>query len=206
MPEQIDVRIGKSKAELKKTFLKLLRENAFDRISVMQICKEANITRGTFYKYYEDKYELLYSIIIDIRKMISSKYHEMIDSKRAENDPDGCLVELIEMMIDLCIENKEILTNLYADQDNSMVEYILKTAVDKFAKHIIELYSLKANLKYPSSLISAMFVGGTANLIMEWLKNEENYPKEMLINLIMDTLSIVCTKEAIFIDSNSKTE
>lgn len=200
MAEQIDVRIGKSKSELKRAFLKLLRENAFDRISVMQICNEANITRGTFYKYYEDKYELLYAIILDIRKMISSKYHEMIDEKRAEKDPDGCLAEIVEMMVDLCLENKAILTNLYADQDNAMVEYILKAAVDKFVKHIIELYSLKANLKYPSHLISAMFVGGTANLVLEWLKNEEEYPKQMLIDLIMDTLSIVCSKEAIFVD------
>ena len=203
MSEQVDVRISKSKAELKKAFLKLLQENAFDRISVMQICKEANITRGTFYKYYEDKYELLYAIIMDIRKKISSKYHEMIDSKRAEADPDGCLVELADMMISLCDENKAILTNLYADQDNSMVEYILKAAVDKFVKHILELYSLKANLKYPANLISAIFVGGTTNLVYEWLRNEENYSKQMIIDLIMDTLSIVCTKEAILVDKKT---
>ena len=200
--EQIDARIGKSKAELKKAFLNLLKNNAIDHISVLQICKEANITRGTFYKYYEDKYELLYEIILDIRKLISSKYHEMIDSKRAEEDPDGCLAELAELMINLCVENKAILTNLYADQDNAMVEYILKTAIDKFVKHVIELYSLKANLKYPSDLISAIFVGGTANLVMEWLKNEQEYSKQMIIDLIMDTLSIVCTKEAIFVDKN----
>ena len=200
MTEQIDVRISKSKSELKKAFLKLLQENAFDRISVMQICKEANITRGTFYKYYEDKYELLYAVILDIRKLISSKYHEMIDSKRAEQDPDGCLAELAELMINLCAENKAILLNLYADQDNAMVEYILKAAVDKFVTHVIELYSLKANLKYPSNLISAVFVGGTANLVFEWLKNEENYSKQMIIDLIMDALSIVCAKEAIFVD------
>ena len=126
----------------------------------------------------------------------------MIDSKRAEEDPDGCLAELAELMINLCVENKAILTNLYADQDNAMVEYILKTAIDKFVKHVIELYSLKANLKYPSDLISAIFVGGTANLVMEWLKNEQEYSKQMIIDLIMDTLSIVCTKEAIFVDKN----
>lgn len=198
--EQVDARISKSKAELKKAFLKLLKDNAFDRISVMQICKEANITRGTFYKYYEDKYELLYAIIIDTRKRISTTYHEMIDSNRAENDPDGCLKELIEMMIDLCLENKDILINLYADQDNSMIEYILKTAVDKFVKHVIDLYSLKANLKYPSSLVSAIIVGGTTNLVNEWLTNENDYPKQMLIDLVMDIFSTVGTKEAIFVD------
>ncbi|MBO4623196.1 MAG: TetR/AcrR family transcriptional regulator [Bacilli bacterium] len=198
--EQVDARIGKSKAELKKAFLKLLKENAFDHISVLQICKEANITRGTFYKYYEDKYELLYAIILDIRKLVSNKYHEMIDSNRAENDPDGCLKELIEMMIDLCLENKDILINLYADQDNSMIEYILKSAVDKFVKHVLDLYALKANLKYPSSLVSAIIVGGTSNLVNEWLTNEQDYPKQMLIDLIMDIFSIACSKEAIFVD------
>lgn len=206
MAEQIDIRIEKSKSELKSAMLKLLRQNAFDRITVMQICKEANITRATFYKYYEDKYELIYAIILDIRAEISNKYHEMIESKRAESDPNGCLRELTEMLIDLCVENKTILTNLDHDQDNSMVEFILKTAVDKFVKHIIELYSLKGHLKYPVDLTSAIFVGAAENLIIEWLTNEKEYPKQMLINMVIDALEIVCEKDAIFVDESVYTK
>ena len=37
----------------------LLAEQTFEKITVMEICKQAKVNKMTFYKYHEDKYEAL---------------------------------------------------------------------------------------------------------------------------------------------------
>lgn len=48
---------------IREAFFTLLREKGFDRLTVTDICKLADINRGTFYLHYEDKYSLLNTLI-----------------------------------------------------------------------------------------------------------------------------------------------
>lgn len=40
----------------------LLNTHYFDMLTVQQLCAEAEINRSTFYRYFEDKYDLLYHL------------------------------------------------------------------------------------------------------------------------------------------------
>ena len=42
-----------------RTFLELLQEQSFEKITIKEICTRANYPRATFYNYFEDKYDLL---------------------------------------------------------------------------------------------------------------------------------------------------
>ena len=48
---------------IREAFFKLLREKGFEKITVTDVCREANINRGTFYLHYVDKYDLLNAMI-----------------------------------------------------------------------------------------------------------------------------------------------
>ena len=50
---------------IRKSFFELLRETGFAKITVADICRRAEINRGTFYLHFEDKYALLDSLIDD---------------------------------------------------------------------------------------------------------------------------------------------
>lgn len=47
---------------IKETFLDLLQENNINKITVKEICDNADINRATFYRYYTDIYDLLKKI------------------------------------------------------------------------------------------------------------------------------------------------
>src|SRR5690606_13809067 len=47
---------------IQNSFLKLLQEKPFTKVSVRDITTHAAINRGTFYLHYEDKYDLLHQI------------------------------------------------------------------------------------------------------------------------------------------------
>ena len=54
-----DLRIKRTKNLLVKALFELLAEKSIDKISVLDICDRAAVHRTTFYKHYEDKYDLL---------------------------------------------------------------------------------------------------------------------------------------------------
>lgn len=66
---------GSKKADLlKATALQLFTKHGIKRISVEEICKTANVSKMTFYKYYENKTVL---VKIIVREMMEVEIHEM---------------------------------------------------------------------------------------------------------------------------------
>jgi len=55
----MDRRIQKTRQAIVKTFVELLNEKGFDKITINDIATRANINRGTFYLHYVDKFDLL---------------------------------------------------------------------------------------------------------------------------------------------------
>lgn len=58
-----DRRARYTRGVIREAFFKLLKEKGFARVSVADLCREADISRGTFYLHYEDKYELVRALI-----------------------------------------------------------------------------------------------------------------------------------------------
>lgn len=59
----IDRRILKSQEAIKSALVKLMSQKEFDKITVKDICIEANVGNRTFYLHYLDKYNLLDKLV-----------------------------------------------------------------------------------------------------------------------------------------------
>jgi AcrR family transcriptional regulator len=62
MPK-VDRRIAKSKEAIKKALIELMSEKNFDDITIQDISDRANVSRGTIYLHYVDKFDLLDKLI-----------------------------------------------------------------------------------------------------------------------------------------------
>lgn len=71
-----------TRKRIEQTYLNLIFEKKWDRITVKELCSRANITRGTFYQYYGDIYELMEQIQNSILEEMSRKYQEMSGNPR----------------------------------------------------------------------------------------------------------------------------
>jgi len=60
---KVDRRILKSQEAIKNAFIELMSEKDFDKITVKDICKGANVGNRTFYLHYLDKFDLLDKLI-----------------------------------------------------------------------------------------------------------------------------------------------
>lgn len=63
---KVDKRIASTKEALKWSLLKIMRDEPITRIAVKDICKRANVSRGTFYLHYRSPYALLEEIEIEL--------------------------------------------------------------------------------------------------------------------------------------------
>ena len=54
----MDRRVKYTKMIIRETFINLLEKKSINKITVSEICKEADINRATFYRYYLDVYDL----------------------------------------------------------------------------------------------------------------------------------------------------
>nr|MDH3154144.1 TetR/AcrR family transcriptional regulator [Bacillus licheniformis] len=76
-----DRRVKRTKKMIRDALSELMKNKAFEEISVTDITKKADINRGTFYLHYEDKYDLLdqseEEIIQEINKIAKRSIHSM---------------------------------------------------------------------------------------------------------------------------------
>jgi len=60
--EQIDLRIRRTHKFLQEAMIELITEKGFEAITVGDIAERAMINRATFYRHYQDKYDLVAKI------------------------------------------------------------------------------------------------------------------------------------------------
>ncbi len=56
------------------SYLALIRHKKWDKISVIEICRYTEITRGTFYQYFSDIYDLMEQIETSLLDEIAERY------------------------------------------------------------------------------------------------------------------------------------
>ena len=91
-----DLRVKKTNKLIKDSFLKLLEEKGYSKVSVTDITNKAMINRNTFYLHYVDKEDLIDKLIFDTYKEKETKISNIIMTHIINNFRNpGKLQELI---------------------------------------------------------------------------------------------------------------
>ncbi|MBC1920421.1 TetR/AcrR family transcriptional regulator [Listeria booriae] len=80
-PPKTDRRIKKTKTSFTNALLTLLDEKDFKKITVTDIVTRADVNRGTFYKHYQEKEDLLNEIISDVLQNLEIAYQDPYTKK-----------------------------------------------------------------------------------------------------------------------------
>ena len=113
----MDKRILNTKKKLTNALLEILKNKNIKDITVLELCKKANINRTTFYKYYKDVDDLVItiedSLLSDLEKYI-------VDIKR------NYLISFTGKIIETIANRKEIYTRLLGENgDHTFLNKIL---------------------------------------------------------------------------------
>lgn len=82
---KIDSRILHTKRIIRKEFISLLNELPLNKITVMKLCDKAQINRATFYRYYEDIYDLYEKLKEEFISDFLESFHRENNLKTEDN-------------------------------------------------------------------------------------------------------------------------
>jgi AcrR family transcriptional regulator len=89
--EQTDLRIRRTQKFLQEAIIELITEKGFDAITVGDIAERAMINRATFYRHYQDKYDLVAKIFEETANQLVENmkpFHKDTRQSEMKNPPE----------------------------------------------------------------------------------------------------------------------
>ena len=165
MAKKEDARITRTKNELRKGLLSLLRGKPFEKITVAEICQTSKINKMTFYKHYDDKYDLLDDCArTTIEEVIGQVRLAHGKIERIEDFPD-CFATFVVMAYDKVLEVKEVLLSL-ADAEANFGGQVVRNALEQSLEKTMTKLLERLQIHYHVGYVTAFFVGGFASVAM----------------------------------------
>ena len=170
-----DRRIIYTKKVIKDSFIDLLEQKPINKITVTELCTHCEINRATFYRYYEDIYDLLEKLkgqyVLELKAAISVSKDDYTIS--------GFTSEILEVIL----KNKEL----------SRILFSLKNGKD-FLDDVLDIAHQKCIEKWnrygknvPQSQVgylSTFITAGTIGILNEWIQNDYKESPSEIANLI----------------------
>lgn len=164
----IDRRTRYTRMVIAEAFFSLMREKGFSKLTVSDICKTAQISRGTFYLHYEDKYALLNALI-----------DEMLDA-----DPliDGVPASLCQR-----VPQTEEARMLY--QDTATFPHVVARMIERSAPTVVPTITEETGLSQEDAhvIFTYMVYGNLAvNQQLGWRSDAKYRKAQTLISRFAD--------------------
>jgi AcrR family transcriptional regulator len=177
-----DRRVKYTKMVLKESFINLLGEKEISKISIKEICDDADINRATFYAHYSDQYDLMRKIENDLFENIDSYL-----SGYKLNYPDFNLIKTVEKIFEYIKENAKLCRLLLSERgDLNFQKRVMELVYDKY---VDDLTSSGLITKEDAEYIHSFTLTGCIGVIQKWLndgmKKSAGFMAEMLVKLTM---------------------
>ena len=164
-------RILYTKNIIKESLIELLETKEIHEVTVTDICKKADINRGTFYTHYKDAFDLLQSMEDELFNQVVVYLNET----PVEDYTDILLIKVFELIA----ENKELCKVLFCKQkDSKILDRILYIANKANLDKITNTPGFTPS--YLNYLLKYV-VGGIVAVVQTWLENDlVESPRELL--------------------------
>ncbi|WP_404459604.1 TetR/AcrR family transcriptional regulator [Oceanobacillus kapialis] len=183
---QHDRRIDKTQRALKAALIKLMEEKDIRQITVTEIVKEADVNRGTFYKHYEVKEDLLEATIQDVIESLIQAYRYPYLSKEAftMEDLSASKIKLFEHVATYSDFYRVIMLHpeVLPGFQNRLCDVLKKLSLQDLA-FLQKTHNVDVDLQ-ASYQSHALF-----GMIFEWVKGGFKYTPEHMAEQLMEILS-----------------
>ena len=167
-----DPRILKTKQALFQALARILREKEFERITVSDITREAQVTRKTFYNHYQDKIDM----VQEYQTMLSQ---EILALQSAHADFD---YEYFVDLLSLLKRKDALLSGLMSARGSVAIQEIMKGTMAEYCRRRLpDNQGDAVFLKYQSVMMANAIFG----VIQYWLTTRPQLSPE-------ETAGIIC--------------
>lgn len=154
-----------------ESFLKLLKEKPFDKITVKDIVEDCGINRNTFYYHFEDVPYL-------VEVILKEETERVLGEHLGEDSWEEGFIAAARFALD----NKKSIYHIY----NSVNREIFEEYLNKIGEDVMERFVWKVSEGLDASeadkkLIAAFYKSALTGMILDWLAAGMQYEPETVI-------------------------
>lgn len=152
------------------TSKKLFWKYGFRKVSIEEICKEAQVSKMTFYKFFKNKAELAKSVIDSIMKSSIEQYNEIMNLDIPFSEK---IAKQVILKHELTFEiSKEFVSDIFTDDKLGLRQYWEKYA-NEFSRSIIRDFKAAQDKGWIRQDVNLDFVLFYNKKLMELINDTE---------------------------------
>lgn len=167
-----------SKKMLTDALIKLMATDDYSKITITQICKEADLSRRTFYRLYKTKEDILNEYMA----LLTTSFLEKIKESKPKHYP-----EVAAVYFSFWQEHIDFLKLL---KRNMLLDTLYNMA-KKVAPSIFQIVkpTIKSNEKILEFALSYS-IGGLYGMLIRWVEGDMKPSPEELTDILKQTINI----------------
>jgi AcrR family transcriptional regulator len=183
-----------TKAVIKETFLSLLLQKSYSKISVKGLATEIGMSRQNFYRYYVSKEDILIDVVDDTFDHLYNILESNLDTIDTNSD------QLIDQLYDALLPTKFIIGEVLDRGTDEVVLGHVQNFIRRVLGRIIRSKELAVIDHDYLDLLVAKIAGGGFYLVKTWSKQEEeldeNKFKSLMLPFLTDINSLLETSSS----------
>ncbi|MGW9919508.1 AcrR family transcriptional regulator [Staphylococcus hominis] len=179
-----DLRVQRTKKALITTFSDLLETKSFDNITIQDLCEKANVRRSTFYRHFNDKYDLLNHIVGTLIEDFRTLHLSEIDPK----DPRQFFNKFMKDILLFISDNKVMVKSVISINIYSEVYQILYNQIYAVVKRQIEFDKQIGQFYIDEFIYGEFLTGGILSVILNWIQ----YGQQSIDDVSSDIVTMIC--------------
>ena len=179
-----DLRVQRTKKALITTFSDLLETKSFDNITIQDLCEKANVRRSTFYRHFNDKYDLLNHIVGTLIEYFRTLHLPEIDPK----DPRQFFNKFMKDILLFISDNKAMVKSVISINIYSEVYQILYNQIYAVVKRQIEFDKQIGQFYIDEFIYGEFLAGGILSIILNWIQ----YGQQSIDDVSSDIATMIC--------------
>lgn len=167
--------VRRTKSKLKNALIQLLMEKPAKDITVREIAEIADVSRGTFYLYYRDVYDM----IEKQEQVLLDQLQEIIDGIAAGAEDEAYRSTLATLV--LVQENSELFKALLGPNGSHEFVCAMSAIISKPVSQSIDRLTPCGDT---TRLVDGFFIRGFIGLVEEWLAEGLHRPPEHVATVV----------------------
>lgn len=151
-----------TKKALIESFVELLNEKSFDKITVQDIVNRCGVNRNTFYYHFQDIYMLL-------EELFKVEEQRVVDALENDCTWEECCREGIRF----AVANKKAIYHLYYSMNREVLENYLCDVIEFILRKYISLkFAIKDDNSDVLEFIIRFYKYGFVGILLEWIASD----------------------------------
>ena len=178
MENEKDRRVIKTKKSIQSTLVTMMKDCSYQNISVSNLCRNADIGRGTFYLHYNDIYE----VIQELEETILETFKDMVFMYFEEENKQS-----LQLLINKCLiwvkENSDIFQVFLLSSSDGFSERFENYAIDLFYFHNLKYHPSQSPVETKYAISKSFY--GIFGTVRNWFKEGMPLATEIMAKLLV---------------------